>query len=65
MSRRSSTRKDETTELIRKLLIVQLGIANVPQQQIRKIAGCDMSLVTKIIKLLPRKQKKTEVHKKD
>jgi len=41
---------DPTTELVRDLLIAQLGIAGVPQAGIRKIAGCDMNRVNRIVK---------------
>lgn len=49
---------DESTELLRNLLIVQLGLAKVPQQNIRNIAGCDINRVNKILKLLNTKKKK-------
>lgn len=41
---------DATTELVRDLLIAQLGIAGVAGAEIRKIAGCDMNRVTRILK---------------
>jgi len=56
---RARTVKDEMTELIRDLLIVQLGLANVPQQDIRDIARCDIRRVNRIARLLP-KRKTTE-----
>ena len=43
---------DETTELLRTLLIVQLALAGVPQREIRAVAGCDMNRVTKTLKPL-------------
>lgn len=49
---------EEMTELIRTLLIVQLGMAKVPQENIRKIAGCDMNRVNAILKLVMPKSKK-------
>ena len=51
---RAKTVKDEMTELMRDLLIVQLGLANVPQQDIREIARCDMRRVNRIVRLLPK-----------
>lgn len=51
---RAKTVKDEMTELIRDLLIVQLGLANVPQKDIRKIARCDIRRVNRIARLLPK-----------
>ena len=62
MSPRSSiSGENELTELIRELLIVELGLAGVPQQDIRKIARCDMNRVSRIVRLLKtdsRKEKK-------
>lgn len=62
MARRKRTSTDERTELIRTLIIVQLGLAGVPQQSIRTIAGCDINRVNKILKQLNanKKSKKKE-----
>jgi len=49
--------RDERTELIRTLIIVQLGLAGVPQQSIRSITGCDINRVNKILKQLNTKKK--------
>lgn len=43
---------DDLTELVRTLLITQLGLAGVPQQSIRAIAQCDMNRVTGVMKYL-------------
>ncbi len=43
---------DETVVLLRKLLIVQLGLAGVGQAQIRMIVGGAMGDVNGIVKLL-------------
>jgi hypothetical protein len=48
---------DERTELIRTLIIIQLGLAGIPQQSIRSIAGCNMNRVNKILKQLKTKKK--------
>jgi hypothetical protein len=48
---------DPTTELVRNLLITQLGLAGVAQQEIRKIAGCDMKRVTRIVKPINKAKK--------
>jgi hypothetical protein len=48
---------DPTTELVRDLLITQLGLAGVAQQEIRKIAGCDMKRVTRIVKPINKAKK--------
>jgi hypothetical protein len=44
----------EIAELLRSLLIVQLGLAKVPQNDIRKIVGCGMGRVNDILKHLPK-----------
>ena len=55
---------DETSELLRTLLIVQLALAGVPQREIRAVAGCDMNRVTMTLKplksLRPPKRGKSE-----
>jgi hypothetical protein len=43
---------DETVELLRTMLIVQLGLAGIGQRQIREVAECDMNRVTKTLKPL-------------
>ena len=48
---------DERTELIRTLIIIQLGLAGVPQQSIRSIASCNMNSVNNILKHLNTKKK--------
>ena len=58
MAKSKPKRSDDTTELIRTMIIVQLGLAGVPQQNIRSIAGCDMNRVSDILKeLKPKSQK--------
>jgi hypothetical protein len=52
---RAKTVKDEMTELTRDLLIVQLGLAGVPQQDIRSVARCDIRRVNRIVRLLKDK----------
>jgi len=51
---------DETTELLRTMLIVQLALAGVPQRGIRAVAGCDMNRVAKTLKPLRAFLKKRE-----
>lgn len=60
MSKGTGKSSDESTELIRTLVIVQLGLAGIPQQNIRTIAGCDMNRVNKILKQLNIKKKSKE-----
>jgi hypothetical protein len=54
VKQKSVTPAEELTELIRNLLIVQLGIAKVPQDKIRKIAGCGINRVNDVLKNLPK-----------
>jgi hypothetical protein len=41
---------DTTIEVLKDILITQLGIAGVPQQDIRKIVGCDINRVSAIVR---------------
>ncbi len=36
------------------MLIVQLGIAKVPQNDIRKIAGCGINRINDVLKHIPK-----------
>lgn len=48
---KNKPKKDRTSEeLLRDLLIVQLGLAGIPQSQIREIVGGDMNHVNRILK---------------
>jgi hypothetical protein len=61
MPKKSSSKSSEEAELLRSLLIVQLGLAEIPQNNIRKIVGGDIYRVSRIMRLLksrPKKQKK-------
>lgn len=49
---------DEATEILRTLLIVQLGLAGIGQREIRAVAGCDMNRVTKTLRALRLKRGK-------
>jgi hypothetical protein len=57
MPKRTKT-KDEMTELLRDLLIVQLGLAGVTQAKIRDIARCDLNRVNAVVSLLRKKKRK-------
>lgn len=46
---------DEQTELLKKILIVQLGLAGVPQATVRKIVGGDIVRINEVMKHLPKK----------
>jgi hypothetical protein len=43
---------EPTLEMLQKMLIVQLGLAGVPQQQIRRVVGCDINTVNGIVRHL-------------
>jgi len=47
---------DEATELLRTLLIVQLGLAGIGQREIRAVAGCDINRVSKTLRALKLKR---------
>jgi len=44
----------EMVELLRNILIVQLGVAKVPQYDIRNIAGCGINRVNDVLKNIPK-----------
>jgi len=55
MARNSKADPDiEVAELLRSLLIIQLGLAKVPQNDIRKIVGCGIGRVNNVLKHLPK-----------
>ena len=45
---------DAVVEVLKDMLITQLGLAGVSQQSIRKIVGCNMHRVNAIVKHLKR-----------
>jgi len=55
MATKKSKHPDEAADLMRTMIIVQLGLAGVPQKSIRAIAGCDMNRVSTILKHLKLK----------
>ena len=48
--------QDEQLKLMRKSLIIQLGMLSVPHQTIRAIVECEMGLVTEVLQLLDVKK---------
>ena len=59
--KKSLSVQEEQLKLMRKSLIIQLGMLNVPQRKIREIVGCEMALVSEVLKLLdPKKIKATK-----
>jgi hypothetical protein len=51
------SKRASTEELLQDLMIVQLGLAGIPQQQIREIVGVDMNRVNRIVRHLSKKSK--------
>ena len=60
MPRKPKTDVTDATELLKDILIVQLGLAGVKQQTIRTIVGCNIVRVNRIVKHLKKKASKTE-----
>lgn len=46
---------NEIVNQLRTLIIIQLGLANVPQANIRRIVGGDIKRVNEIVKLIKPK----------
>jgi len=46
---------DDVVERLDKQMIIQLGLAGVPQRRIREIVECDLNRVTRIVRRLPRR----------
>ena len=53
-SEKSQRDADAAVEVLKDMLITQLGLAGVSQQSIRKIVGCSMNRVNAIVKHLKR-----------
>jgi hypothetical protein len=51
---------DSVPELLRDLMIIELGTAGVGQREIRAIVGVDMVRVNRIVKHLRKGQRKQE-----
>jgi hypothetical protein len=56
MGKTKSGDSDRIAELLKDLLITELGRAGVPQPVIRKIVGCDMNRVSRIVKNFGRER---------
>lgn len=55
MAKKETDNPDQqAVELLRNILIVQLGLAKVPQDEIRKIAGCGINRVNDVLKHVPK-----------
>jgi hypothetical protein len=51
---------DRAVDLLKDLLITELGRAGVPQSEIRKIVGCDMNRVSRIVKNFGKERGRTK-----
>lgn len=60
MSSKKIDASSEIKELLRTMMIVHLGLANIPQRGIRSITGCDIKRVNQTLKHLKRKGKAKE-----
>jgi hypothetical protein len=58
MANKKSNQSSEFSELMRTMIIIQLGLAGIPQRSMRVIAGCDIHRVNRILKHLKPKGKK-------
>ena len=52
--RKKSDQSDRLAELVKDLIIVQLGLAGVGQREIRSIVGGDINRINRIVKHLRR-----------
>jgi hypothetical protein len=50
----------ESADILRDILITQLGIAGVSQKSIRQIVGCDIYRVNRIVKHLKNVKRKEQ-----
>lgn len=55
MAVRKNDELDNAAEVLKDLMIVQLGLAGVQQRAIRTIVGCDINRVSRIVKHLKPK----------
>ncbi|MGA8866215.1 MAG: hypothetical protein WB510_04565 [Candidatus Sulfotelmatobacter sp.] len=60
MGKSKDERNGEVPELLRDLLITSLGTAGVKQAEIRKIVGCGMNRVNKIVKHIEQERKRAK-----
>ncbi len=60
MPRKPKRDGSDTAEVLKDMLIVQLGLAGVKQQTIRTIVGCNIGRVNRIVKHLKKRPAETE-----
>jgi hypothetical protein len=49
---------NNAAEVLKDILITQLGMAGVPQRRIREIVGCDINRVSRIVKYFKNAMRK-------
>jgi hypothetical protein len=54
MPKKPQKEANPTADLLRDLLILELGKAGVPQLKIRQIVGCDIHKVNRILKFIKK-----------
>ncbi len=57
MAKQKQKKKHTTDDILRDILIAQLGLAGLTQHQIREIVGVDIHRVNRIIKHFKRMEK--------
>ena len=57
MAKKTKKQNDGTAALLKDLLIVELAKVNVPQSEIRDIAGVDMGRVNRIARYFKKRKK--------
>jgi len=57
MKREGQKKATTTEDLLRDLLIVQLGLAGLTQHQIREVVGVDIHRVNRVVKYLKKANK--------
>lgn len=60
VSRKPQEEQAEVADILKDILITQLGIAGVPQKNIRQIVGCDINHVNRIVKHIKSAKKKEQ-----
>ena len=59
MAKEKQRKEQATEDVLRDLLIVQLGLAGLAQHQIREIVGVDIHRVNRIVKHFKKIRKQT------
>ncbi len=57
MAKIKYSKEDTTNELLRDMMIIQLGLVGVPQNDIQEIVGVDIHRINRICKFLKKVKK--------